>query len=170
MFGFYVRIWGRPANWVVSIVFMLVGAIIFSFVPTILQPSPDRGPVLIILHIFGGIFFGLGSLIFLWMMGDAYFKFRHSPYRDTWYWWGNFIGPLLAAGLFAVPATFTFPLMLLAYLFSPNIFFPANSPDVTNNLVVGLIFSVVGLLSLTLMYFVGRSMYKKRPHRRHRTG
>lgn len=169
MFRFYIYLRGRPANWVVSIGFMLVGMVIAFYVPTIVQPSQDRHTILTILRILGGVFVGMGALIFLWMVVDLYLKFNHPERRDGWYWWGNFIGPLLAAGLFAVPATCMFPLMLLAYLFSPNILFSANSPDVTNNLVVGLIFSVVGLLSLALMYFVGRSMYRKRPHRHRST-
>lgn len=169
MFRFYIYLRGRPANWVVSIVFMLVGTVIAFYVPTSVQPSPDRHTILTILYILGGFFVGMGALIFLWMGIDLYLKFTHPERRDGWYWWGNFLGPLLAAGLFAVPAAFMFPLMLLAYLLGPNIFFPADSPNADNNLIVGLIFSIVGLLCLALMYFVGRSVYKKRPQRRHQT-
>jgi hypothetical protein len=100
------------------------------------------------------------------MVGDLYLKFWQPEYRDAWYWWGNFIGPLLAVGLFAVPATLAFPLLLVAYLLRPNVFFPASSPDVANNLIVGLIFSVIGCLCLALMYFVGRSRSRHRPRRR----
>ena len=168
MFRFYVNLRERPATWGMSIIFIIVGGIIFFFLPAIVGSGPDRNIALWLIRILGGVFLGLGGLTFLWLAGDLYLKYRHSEQRENWYWWGSFVGPLLAAGLFAVPATLMFPLMLLAYLFSPNLFFPANSPNVANNLVVGLIFSVAGLLSLGLMYLVGRTMYRKRPHRRHR--
>jgi hypothetical protein len=166
-FRFYVVIRGRPAEWVVSIVFMLVGAIVAFFLPAIVRPSADRDTAVTLIRVVGGVFLGLGTLIFLWMVGDLYFKFRHPEYRETWYWWGNFVGPLVAAGLFAVPATLALPLMALAYALRPNAFFPPNSPDAANNLVVGAIFSAVGLLCLALMGLVGRSMYRKRPRRHH---
>jgi hypothetical protein len=167
MFRFYIGIRGRPANWVVSIVFMLVGGVIAFLGPSIVAPAPDRDTTVIILRILGGLFLGMGTLIFVWMVGDLYFKFRHPERRDAWYWWGNFIGPLLAAGLFAVPASLAFPLMFLAYLFRPNTFFPADSPDVANNLLVGLLFSVIGSLTLGFMYFLGRARYRSRPRRQH---
>jgi hypothetical protein len=166
MFRFYIGIRGRPANWLVSIVFMLVGGVIAFLAPPSVGPTPDRDTIIIILRILGGLFLGMGALIFVWMVGDLYLRFRDPERREVWYWWGSFIGPMLAAGLFAVPATLAFPLMFLAYLLRPNAFFPAGSPDAANNLLVGLIFSVVGLLGLALMYFVGRSIYRSRPRRR----
>lgn len=167
MFRFYMGIRGRPANWVVSIVFMLVGGVVAFLGPSIVAPTPDRETTVIILRILGSLFLGMGGLIFVWMVGDLYFKFRYPERRDAWYWWGNFIGPLLAAGLFAVPASLAFPLMFLAYLLRPNAFFPADSPDVANNLLVGLLFSVVGSLTLVFMYFLGRARYRSRPRRQH---
>jgi hypothetical protein len=166
MFRFYIVIRGRLADWAVSIVFMLVGAVVAFFLPAIARPSADRATVVTLIRVVGGVFLGLGTLIFLWMVGDLYFNFRHPEHRDTWYWWGNFVGPLLAAGLFAVPATLALPLMALAYVLRPNAFFPPNSPDAANNLIVGAIFSAVGLLGLALMGLVGRSTYRKRPRRR----
>jgi hypothetical protein len=165
MFRFYIVIRGRLADWAVSIVFMLVGAVVAFFLPAIVRPSADRDTVVTLIRVVGGVFLGLGTLIFLWMVGDQYFKFRHPEHRDTWYWWGNFVGPLVAAGLFAVPATLALPLMALAYVLRPNAFFPPNSPDAANNLIVGAIFSAIGLLGLALMGLVGRSMYRKRPRR-----
>jgi hypothetical protein len=170
MFRFYIWFTGRPAYWIASIVFMLVGGVIWFVVPFSVELDPDRDTIIIILRMLGGLFLGMGALVFVWMVGDLYFKFRHPERREAWYWWGNFIGPMLAAGLFAVPATLACPLMFLAYLLRPNAFFPAGSPDVANNLLVGLIFSVVGLLGLALMYFVGRSIYKSRPRWRHSKG
>ena len=169
MFGFQINIRGRTANWIGSIIFILLGSVIVLFLPTIVQPTADRNSLLLILRIFGGVFAGLGLLILLWMLGDLYFKYKSPQYRQVWYWWGNFlIATLLPVGLFAVPATLAFPILFLAYLLAPNALFPAGFPDVANNLIVGLIFSVVGILALAGMFFVGRSMYRNRPrlHRR----
>jgi hypothetical protein len=166
MFRFYIVFRGRLADWAVSIVFMLVGAVIAAFLPAIVRPSADRATAVILIRVVGGVFLGLGTSIFLWMVGDLYLKFRHPERRDAWYWWGNFVGPLLVAGLFAVPATLALPLMALAYALRPNIFFPPNPPGTANNLVVGAIFSAAGLLGLALMGLVGRSMYRNRPRRR----
>jgi hypothetical protein len=166
MFRFYVVIWGRLADWAVSIVFMLVGGAIAFLLPAIVRPSADRDIVVTLVRVVGGVFLGLGTLIFLWMVGDLYLKFRHPEHRDSWYWWGNFVGPLLATGLFAVPATLALPLMALAYALRPNALFPPNSPDPANNLIVGAIFSATGLLGLALIGLVGRSMYRRRPRQR----
>ena len=163
MFGFHFEIRGRAANWVVSIVFMAVGGAIIFWLPGIMQPSPDRHTAWAITSILGGVFLGLGALIFVWMVGDLYLGLAQPEQRDIWYWWGSFVEPLAAAGLFAIPASLAFPAMLLAYLLRPNAFFPADSPDPSNNLIVGAVFSVVGLLVVVLIYFLGRSMYRRRP-------
>lgn len=173
MFQFYISIRGRLTNWIVSIVFILVGGLIAVIVPAFLQPSPDRGTVVLILRIFGGVFLGLGLLIYLWMFGDWYLKSRDAEKREKWYWWGSFIMPMIAAGLFAVPSTLAFPLIFYFYLTKPNGLFPAGSVSNSQNLMVGGIFSLAGLLSLALMYFIGKSMLKTRPGRqtsRHKAG
>jgi hypothetical protein len=149
---------------------MLAGAIIAFYLPAIVRSSPDRGTAVTLIRVVGGVFLGLGMLIFLWMVGDLYLKFRHPERRDAWYWWGNFVGPLAAAGLFAVPATLALPLMALAYALRPNAFFPPNSPGAGNNLIVGAIFSAAGLLGLALMVVVGRATYRNRSHRRSGVG
>jgi hypothetical protein len=164
MFGFQINIRGRTANWIGSIVFILLGSLIAFYLPTMVQPNADRNSLLLILRNFGGVFAGLGLLTLVWMLGDLYFKYKSPEYRQVWYWWGNFlIATLLPVGIFAVPASLAFPILFLAYLFAPNALFPAGSPDVANNLIVGLIFSVVGMLALAGMFFVARSMYRNRP-------
>jgi hypothetical protein len=163
LFQFYISFSGRAANWIVSIVFIIVGAVIDYFAPAMVQPSPDQGSIILIIHILGGVFLGLGISIFLWMLGDLYFKYRNPEFRILWYWWGGFIAPLLAAGLFAVPASLAFPVTLLIYLFGPGNLLPSNSKDMTNNLLVGFIFTVFGLLTLGLIYLIAKSSYKGRP-------
>ncbi len=163
MFQFYITFKGRTGNWIVSIVFMLVGALIDFYRPSIVQSSPDRGSVLLILHILGGVFLGLGLSIFLWMLVDLYLKYRNPEFRNTWYWWGSLIAPLLAAGFFAIPATLALPVILLLYLLGPGNILPVDPKDVTKNILIGLLFTVIGLLTLSLMYFTAKSMYKGRP-------
>jgi hypothetical protein len=163
MWQFYFSIRGRAANWTVSIIFTLVGAVIDFFGPGIVQPSPDRGSIVLILQILGGVFLGLGLSIFLWMVVDLYLKYRNPEFRDQWYWWGSFIAPMLAAGLFAVPATLAFPVILLVYLLGPGNLLPVDPKDVTSNLLIGLLFTVVGLLTLGLMYLITKSTLKGRP-------
>jgi MFS family permease len=166
MFQFYISIRGRLANWIVSIVFMLVGGLIAVIVPALLQPSPDRGTVVLILRILGGVFLGLGLLIYVWMLGDWYLKSRDQETREKWYWWGNFLLPMLAAGLFAVPSILAFPVIFSFYLSRPNGLFPAGSLADSQNLMIGGIFSVAGLLALALMYFIGKAMLKSKPGQR----
>ena len=163
MFQFYISIKGRAANWVVSIVFILVGAMIDFYAPTIVQPSPDQGSILLILHILGGIFLGFGLSLFLWMLVDLYLKYRNPEFRNTWYWWGSLIAPLLAAGFFAIPATLAFPVILLLYLLRPGNTLPVDPRDIMKNILLGLLFTVIGLLTLSLMYFTAKSLYKGRP-------
>lgn len=165
MFQFYTNIRDKLANWIVSIVFILVGGLIAVVVPALLRPSPDRETVVLILRILGGIFLGLGLLIYVWMLGDWYLNSRDQETREKWYWWGNFLLPMLAAGLFAVPSTLAFPVIYFFYLSRPNGLFPAGSPAGSQNLMIGGIFSVAGLLTLALMYFIGKAVLKSRPGR-----
>ena len=62
MFGFQINIRGRTANWIGSIVFILLGSLIAFYLPTMVQPNADRNSLLLILRIFGGVFAGLGLL------------------------------------------------------------------------------------------------------------
>jgi hypothetical protein len=163
MFQFYISLRGRAANWAVSIIFILVGALIDFYGPGIFQSSSYRAIIVLILQLLGGVFLGLGLSIFLWMAVDLYLKYRNPEFRDRWYWWGSFIAPMMAAGLFAVPATLAFPVILLVYLLGPGSLLPVNANDVTNNLVIGLLFTVFGLLTLGLMYLIAKSMLKGRP-------
>ncbi len=157
IWGFYIYARGRSANWIVSVVFMLVGLLIAIALPPIIRPMPDRDVVVLIVRLLGGIFFILGLVIFASMMFDAVLASEGPEVRDRWYRSSKLVLSLIAAGLFAIPATMAFPIMMLAYLSRPNGLFPINDPNPLNNLVVGLVFSVVGVLALGLMVVAARS-------------
>ncbi len=167
LFRFWISVTGRPAAWIVSVVFILVGAVITIFLPPMVEPSRDRETIIVLLRLLGGVFFCLGVAVFLWMLADWYLGRVDSPLRERWFWWGNFLAGMISAGLFSIPATLMFPAMLAAYLLRPNALFPNDQTDVANNLWVGAIFSVFGTLGLGMMYLVGRDYYRNRPRPLH---
>jgi hypothetical protein len=156
---------GKPGSWMVGIVFSAVGALIAFWMPSFIQPSPDRPTALLIVHILSGIFLGLGLIILAYMGIDLYLGWRRPEAREIWYYWASAVGPLLAASLFAVPASLAFPALLVVYLLRPNAIFPAGSSQATGNLLIGLLFSALGAGSLLLIYVLARNLYRNRPGR-----
>jgi hypothetical protein len=165
MFGFYVSVRGKAANWIVGIVFSIIGGLIAFVLPPLFSQGENGAVAAVLLRVLGGVFLFFGIVNLALMLGYLALKAKSPPLHETWYWWGNFLGGLLAAGLFAVPATLAFPALLLAYLLRPNVFFPANAPEALQNLWVGALFSVVGIGVLLMMYFIGRAYYRGRPNR-----
>lgn len=161
--GFYVYITGRPAAWIVSVVFILVGTLIAFLLPSLLASSPDREFSVPPVRILGGAFLAMGILLLSWMLVDLYLSVKNPERREAWFWWGNFLAGLIGAGLFAIPATCAFPAILLFYLSRPNAVFPGTSADPSTNLLMGLAFSGAGILSLAMIFFIGRSSYRRRP-------
>lgn len=165
LWGFYVYVTGRPASWIVSIVFIVVGFLIAFFLPSAFRSGQDATVAGLLVRVLGGVFLVLGLLILCWMLADLYLSIKNPDIREAWYWWGNFLVGLLAAGLFAVPSTLAFPVILLFYLTRPNGLFPAGSTDPLNNLGVGFLFSLLGLLSLAMILLIARPLYAQRPRR-----
>jgi hypothetical protein len=163
IWGFWIQITGRPAAWIVGIVFSIVGGLILVFGPSLTSTAQDVGTAHMAVRILGVVFLGLGILVLAAMVVDLVLLARGSPRRDTYFWWFNFLCGLLAAGLFAIPATLIFPLMLIAYVLRPNGLFPVDARNDSNNLFVGLIFTLFGLGALLLMLFAGRAVYRNRP-------
>jgi hypothetical protein len=158
--GFYVSIAGRPVNWIVSVVFMLVGLVIVLALAPNIEPMPDRDGIVLIVRVFGGVFFFLGLLIFVGTVVDLALAGQDPARRERWYSRSTALIALFAAGLFAVPATLAFPLLLVAYIVRPTAYYASDSPDMLHNLMVGLIFSIAGLLSLGLLYITTRKTFR----------
>ncbi len=161
--SFYISIRGKAANWAVGIVFSILGVLIAVFLPPLFSPGEDGAFAVVFLRILGAVFLFFGGVNLVLMLGYLVLKANSPPLHETWYWWGNFLGGLLAAGIFAVPATLAFPAFFLAYLLRPNVFFPAGTPAALQNLWIGALFSVVGIGVLLMMYFIGRAYYRGRP-------
>jgi len=163
MAGFYVEIRGRAAIWIGGLLFTLVGSVITFLAPQFLQSTQDASAVRLILVGLGGIFllFGLGSLGV--GVGDLVLSRTNPTARRQWMWWGNFLLGIGAAAVFAVPSSLAFPLLLVAYLLRPNAIFPSPLPDANGNLTVGLIFTLVGFLTLAMIVWVARVALKSRP-------
>jgi hypothetical protein len=152
----------RPGNWAAGTVFAVVGGLILAFGPRLFAASGDYATVTL-LRILGGTFLLLGMVILAWMLGDLWLGAKDSPRRQEWYWWGQFLAPMLAAAAFSVPSALMFPAFLVAYLARPNGLFPAGQPAATGNLWIGALFSLFGCLGLALMYVITRSAMKARP-------
>jgi hypothetical protein len=163
MAGFYIEVRGRAAIWIGGLLFTLVGGVITFLAPQLLKPGQDASAIRLILIGLGGVFllFGLGSLGV--GIGDLVLAFANPPARRHWMWWGNFLLGMGAAAVFAVPSSLAFPLLFAAYLFRPNAIFPSHAADANGNLTIGLIFTLVGLLTLAAMVWLARKSLKSRP-------
>lgn len=163
MSGFYVEVRGRKAIWIGGLLFTLVGGIITFLAPQMLTPGQDTPVIRLILIALGGIFllFGLGSLGV--GIGDLVLALTKPMARQRWMWWGNFLLGMGAAAVFAVPSSLAFPLLFTAYILRPNAIFPSQVPDANGNLTVGLVFSLIGLLTLAVMVWMARKSLKQRP-------
>jgi hypothetical protein len=163
MTGFYVEVRGRAAIWIGGLLFTLVGGVITFLAPQLLNSGQDASAIRLILIGLGGVFllFGLGSLGV--GIGDLVLSIANPPLRRHWMWWGNFLLGMGAAAVFAVPSSLAFPLLVAAYLFRPNVIFPSQAAEANGNLTIGLIFTLVGLLTLAAMAWMARKSLKRRP-------
>ncbi len=157
--SFWIELREAAKLWVASTGFLIVGALIAFALPNVVQPSEQsREAALFALRALGGTFILLGFAVFLPMLASLFFA---PEQRETWHWWINFIGGLLGALAFAVPAALMFPVFFFAYLMRPNVLVP-NDAVATNNLGIAALFSVIGLAVLALLFFVGRKMVREK--------
>ena len=157
MFG--IRFWyqfrGPARLWAASIVFTALGAALVFWLPARV-PELVRDPLAAVaLPVLGWTFLLLGLLVLLPMLVTLNIRRQDREREAVWHWWINFIGGLAGALVFAVPATLTLPLMLLAYSARPNLLFPAGVAPAPN-LWLGVLFSLTGVASLVLTVFIAR--------------
>jgi len=150
--SFYHSFTPRQAGWIAGIVFTLIGMILVLIVPALFGANQFVSNVI---RLLGGVFLALGVISLVWMIGDLVLMFRGSRHRERWFWWGNLLLGVLGALLFAVPAVFLFPAMLL----NPGVF---AAGKLAENLPIGALFSIVGLATMIALYFIVRSQLRER--------
>ena len=161
-FSFWFELRGPARLWAASIVFTVVGVfLVFGFSRFFTMGDQDAFPLLSV-RIFGSVFLVLGLIVLAPMLASL---FVVPVDRAAWHWWANFIGGLLGALTFAVPATLMFPIFLLAYLVRPNILFPVDSVDTTKNLGIAALFSLIGLVTLIATIVLARLKLRQDPKR-----
>lgn len=81
----------------------------------------------------------------------------------AWEWWMEFVGGVLGAAMFGVPATLILPLMGFLYIDRPNWAFPDPEATFLPTGYLGVLFTGLGLLSLAALLLLGRASYRDRP-------
>jgi hypothetical protein len=168
MFGFYIRIGGRPGAWIAGAVFALVGGALLFGAPALAGSSVDAATTMTVMRVLGGTFAVLGLVILAWVAGDSFLANFAPEKQESWNWWGSLLAPMLAAALFSVPSALMLPAFLIAFLLRPDFLFPAGAPIEAGNFLVAALFSGLGLLGLLLMFVIARSALRERHRGRKR--
>lgn len=158
---YQTRLSSASSDWLVSIIFLMTGLLILLLVPWIVRPGPDHDTVVLLIQILGGVLILVGTIILLWIIGGAYFSNYFPQYTDSWYYYGRVIGASVAAALFAIPATLTFPFLLLAYAVRPNVIF-ATDADPLAWFLIGFLVTAIGAACLWLTFAIVSTSYAQR--------
>ena len=138
--NWYNELKGAAAFWVAALVFILAGGA-FTAVGVLLEKF----------FLFIGIpFLALGVFVLLLLVYSLYLKLAHPENYQAWLWWVNFIGGMAGALTFALPSTLALPILLLMEMDGQAI-------------LIGTLFSVIGLGMLVGIWFVARKQYTGRP-------
>jgi len=137
--GWYYELKGTAAYWVAALLFILIGGA-FTAVGV-------KAKVFLIIGI---PFLCLGALVPILLIYSLYLKLTHPENYKTWLWWMDFIGGLVSALTFAIPSVLALPILLLLKM---------NDEA----LLIGAVFSVVGLVVMIGVWFVARKQYRERP-------
>jgi hypothetical protein len=143
MYGkhWYHELKDAGAFWLACLIFILVG---ITFVAA--------GVWVADFFLFIGIpFLGLGILIFTLLIYSLHLKLKCPENYKTWLWWINFIGGVAGVLTFSIPSMLALPILLLL------------GWDSGGNLLIGVVFLIVGLLVTVGAWVVGRNQYRKRP-------
>ena len=161
-FSFWIELRGAARLWTASITFIVLGALIALALPPVFPKAEQSELLLRAIQILGWTFFVLGLIVLLPMLATLYIRTKRPGREKVWHWWINFIGGVLGALAFAIPASFMFPIFLLAHLIRPNALF-APDVDAANNLWLAALFSVLGLITSVAIFFVAREKLKEDP-------
>jgi len=151
-FSFHYQL-GRTARlWVAPIVFTVIGVLVFLLPRWISQEqSGADAEVAWVCGFLGLVFAGLGLPILGLMIAGRLTGRGVGANKDYWESQVELLGGLLGALAFAVPATFVLPGMWLLSRTRPDLFSPAEFKD---DFLVGLLFTVLGLVSLLALWFL----------------
>nr|HID13046.1 hypothetical protein [Anaerolineae bacterium] len=136
----YYELKGAAAYWLASLIFILVGAA--SVAVGVLEEE---------FFLFIGIpFLCLGIVTLVLLVCSLYVKLKHPENYKVWLWWANFIGGLVGALTFSIPSTLALPALLLM-----------DGDD--QLLLIGAVFSVVGLAVTVAIWLLARRQHRGRP-------
>lgn len=150
---FHLR--GPARLWVASSVFCLLGILMAGSAGLIVpaEPAEDAAIVKAVLWILGGVFFGLG-LFTLGRLAIGRYLEQVSPQNlPVFHWWVNLAGGLLGALVFAIPASLAYPLILMI----------PDDPQADKNRLIGLLFSLLGVVVLLATVAAAWVMIRNRP-------
>lgn len=117
--------------------------------------TDDIKVLVTVFSILGWIFTVIGGVILLMTIASLYLRIKSPQNEDTFYWWINFTGGMMGALVFALPSTFIYPLFTLL---------PSQVKQQAQNTTILLpVFTAVGILVCTGIFFIGRNQYRKRP-------
>lgn len=139
---------GRGAAWWVGTIFTLVGVGLIFVLPFLLPSTEDGVMAIWILRLLGSVFLVIGVVVLALMILKFPGYIVHT------------IGGLLGALSFGIPSTFALPGLWLAHRYRPNMFFGANDPFGNESLLIGIVFSVLGIITTIATIALARYQFK----------
>jgi len=118
---------------------------------------------MLVLKLLGYIFLALGIFILVPLMAGLHLRKNHPEKLPALYWWTNFLGGMLGALSFALPSSLALPGLYLAYRMRPNMLFEKGDTFGSTHLMLGIIFSALGVLVLIALWFMARWQLRGRP-------
>lgn len=152
-------------HWIAASVFAVVGALVTFVVAPLLaaQADPDTPTPIGSVRALGWAFLIISGTMLLMLAITREIERTGSQNAHVWEWWINFVGGMLGAALFGVPATLVLPFFFLAYIDRPNRLFPDPDGSFWSIGALGLLFTSVGLVTLVALYAMSRAMLRSRP-------
>ena len=159
--GYRIELRGPAKLWTASIVFTALGLVIALWLPRHFRLGEADPIAAFAIGALGWAFLVLGLAILVPMLATLYLRRRQPGQEPAWHSWINFIGGLLGALIFAIPATLMLPVFLIAYLARPNALFRAEETNTAQNFGLAAVFSILGLASLGLIGFAARTTLRR---------